>query len=149
MMPLGEMVAFADKHLVCDREIWERIEAAFGVLEPLGDGKLDGEARMYRIPGALGSIGLISSVSHPFCANCTRARLTADGVLRFCLLRNNDVNLLSPLRHGASIQELKQLILTGIADKPWGHVLLDKVIPTGRVMSQIGGWTLSSWSKIW
>ena len=61
------------------------IEAALGPLEDANNGELDGEARLYRIPGAAGEIGFISSVTAPFCAACTRARLTADGRLRLCL----------------------------------------------------------------
>ena len=75
----------------------------------------------------------------PFCASCNRARLTADGVLRLCLLRDKEVNLLQPLRAGASEEEIKQIILDGIWYKPWGHGLADDVIPVTRVMSQIGG----------
>ena len=63
-------------------------------------GELDGEARIYRLPGAQGELGFISSVSLPFCATCTRARLTADGKLRLCLLRDKEVDLLTPLRAG-------------------------------------------------
>jgi cyclic pyranopterin phosphate synthase len=70
---------------------------------------------------------------------CTRARLTADGRLRLCLLREGEVDLLSPLRAGASQDELRQLILDGIWRKPWGHGLADGVIPLNRIMSEIGG----------
>ena len=98
MMPFGDVASFAQKQVVTDAEVRERIEQRFGPLELLDDGKLDGEARVYQIPGAQGTIGLISSVTHPFCASCTRARLTADGVLRLCLLRDKEVNLLKPLR---------------------------------------------------
>jgi GTP 3',8-cyclase len=139
MMPFGDVADFAQKQVVTDAEIRDRIEAEFGPLELLDDGKLDGEARLYRIPGALGTIGLISSVTHPFCASCTRARLTADGVLRLCLLRDKEVNLLKPLREGATIPDLKQIIREGIWHKPWGHDLAHDVIPLQRVMSQIGG----------
>jgi cyclic pyranopterin phosphate synthase len=108
-------------------------------LELSDDGHLDGEARIYRFPGAKGSVGFISSVSVPFCASCNRARLTADGVLRLCLLRDKEVNLLEPLRKGANEADIKQIILDGIWQKPWGHGLADDVIPVKRVMSQIGG----------
>ena len=100
---------------------------------------MDGEARMYRIPGAQGAIGLISSVTQPFCASCTRARLTADGVLRLCLLRDKEVNLLKPLREGATVEDLKTIIRGGVWQKPWGHGLSNDIIPLQRVMSQIGG----------
>jgi cyclic pyranopterin phosphate synthase len=100
---------------------------------------LDGEARIYTMPGAVGDIGFISSVSAPFCHSCTRARLTADGRLRLCLLREGEVDLLSPLRSGAKISELRQLIIDGLWYKPWGHGLAEGVIPLNREMSEIGG----------
>ncbi len=139
MMPFGDVAGFAQQQVVTEAEIRAQIEARVGPLELLDDGKLDGEARLYKIPGALGSIGLISSVTQPFCASCTRARLTADGVLRLCLLRDKEVNLLQPLRQGASIDDLKAIIRGGVWNKPWGHGLAQDVIPLERVMSQIGG----------
>jgi cyclic pyranopterin phosphate synthase len=70
---------------------------------------------------------------------CTRARLTADGRLRLCLLREGEVDLLTPLRAGASLPELRDIILDGIWHKPWGHGLDEGVIPLNRVMNEIGG----------
>ncbi|NJO84242.1 MAG: hypothetical protein HC828_16620 [Blastochloris sp.] len=113
--------------------------AEYRPLELLDDGKLDGEARLYRFPGAKGEVGFISSVTQPFCASCTRARLTADGVLRLCLLRDKEVDLLTPLRNGATEADLRRIILEGVWWKPWGHGLAEDVIPLTRVMSQIGG----------
>ena len=120
-------------------QMQEKIEAALGNLEPVGNGKLDGEARIYRLPGARGELGFISSVTQPFCAECTRARLTADGRLRLCLLREGEVDLLTALRSGASNAELRQIILDGIWLKPWGHGLAEGQIPLNRAMSEIGG----------
>lgn len=139
MMPFGDVAGFAQQHVVTDAEIRARIEGALGPLTLLDEGRLDGEARRYRLPGGLGTIGLISSVTVPFCASCNRARLTADGVLRLCLLRDGEINLLQPLRQGASLADLKQLIRENIWMKPWGHGLAESVIPLNRVMSQIGG----------
>jgi GTP 3',8-cyclase len=139
MMPFGEVASFAKDAIVTDAEIRARIEAEFMPLEQLNDGKLDGEARLYRFPEAKGTVGFISSVTQPFCASCNRARLTADGVLRLCLLRDKEVDLLTPLRHGATEADIKQIILDGIWHKPWGHGLSNDVIPLNRVMSQIGG----------
>ncbi len=94
---------------------------------------------MYRLPGAQGTIGFIATVTEPFCASCTRARLTADGRLRLCLLREKEVDLLTPLRAGASDEELRRLIIDSIWEKPWGHRLADGEVPLNRAMSQIGG----------
>lgn len=139
MMPFGDVATFAQEQIVTDEEIRQRIADEYMPLELADDGKLDGEARIYKFPGAKGSVGFISTVSAPFCASCNRARLTADGVLRLCLLRDKEVNLLEPLRAGATEDDIKQIILDGIWHKPWGHGLADDVIPVKRVMSQIGG----------
>ena len=139
MMPFGETNQFQSSQMVTAAEVQAVVEAALGRLEPVNDGELDGEARLYRLPGARGDLGFISSVTAPFCAQCTRARLTADGRLRLCLLREGEVDLLTPLRAGASQAELRQLIVDGIWVKPWGHGLAEGVIPLNRVMSEIGG----------
>ena len=139
MMPFAGATELQVNQIVNWEEMHQRIENAFGSLEIVGNGKLDGEARLYHLPGAFGDIGFISSVTKPFCAECNRARLTADGRLRLCLLREKEVDLLTPLRNGATLEELRQLILGGIWHKPWGHGLAQGVIPLNRVMSEIGG----------
>jgi GTP 3',8-cyclase len=139
MMPFAGATDIQTTQLVTASEIQERIQAVNGPLEQVNGGKLDGEARLFRFPGALGDVGFISSVTSPFCASCTRARLTADGRLRLCLLREGEVDLLTPLRAGATLDQLRELILEGIWEKPWGHKLADGVIPLNRTMSEIGG----------
>jgi cyclic pyranopterin phosphate synthase len=139
MMPFAGATDLQLNQMVTAEEMQSIIEAKLGVLESVNDGELDGEARLFRIPGAQGDIGFISSVTAPFCAACTRARLTADGRLRLCLLREGEVDLLAPLRAGASLEDLRQIILDGIWYKPWGHGLADGLIPMNRVMSEIGG----------
>ena len=139
MMPFGGVTDLQLKHMITVDEIKDCIENNINPLQQVNGGKLDGEAHLYRLPGAKGDIGFISSVSVPFCAECTRARLTADGRLRLCLLREGEVDLLKPLRAGASTEELRQIILDGIWHKPWGHALAEGQIPLNRVMSEIGG----------
>jgi len=139
MMPFAGATELQTNQVVTMAQIQERIEESFGPLEPSNDGQLDGEARVFHIPQARGDIGFISSVTAPFCSACTRARLTADGRLRLCLLREKEVDLLTPLRAGASLDELRRIILDGVWDKPWGHGLAQGVIPLNRVMSEIGG----------
>ncbi len=139
MMPFAGATEFQQNQVVKAAEMIATIEARLGPLQPVNGGRLDGEARIYRLPNARGEVGFISSVSLPFCASCTRARLTADGRLRLCLLREKEVDLLTPLRQGASLDELRRLILDGIWQKPWGHGLAQGVIATNRVMSEIGG----------
>lgn len=139
MMPFAGATDLQLNQAVTAQQIMDYVQENLGTLEPVNGGELDGEARVFRIPGALGEVGFISSVTAPFCAACTRARLTADGRLRLCLLREGEVDLLTPLRDGASLDDLRQLIVDSIWMKPWGHGLAEGVIPLNRVMSEIGG----------
>ena len=139
MMPFNGATKFQTGQMVTSEEVLTRIEAVVGKLIPENGGDLDGEAQIFRIPDAQGDIGLISSISAPFCADCTRARLTADGILRMCLLRELEIDLLTPLRSGASMEDLRGLVLQAIWNKPWGHGLENWEIPLNRVMSEIGG----------
>jgi cyclic pyranopterin phosphate synthase len=139
MMPFGDVAGFQQAGIVSQEELQATITAALGPLMAANGGQLDGEAQLYRLDDAPGTIGFISSVTQPFCASCTRARLTADGRLRLCLLREKEVDLMTPLRNGASDDALKSIIEEGIWWKPWGHGLDDSIIPLNRVMSEIGG----------
>lgn len=139
MMPFGDVADFQQAGVVSEAELRATITAALGTLTLINDGELDGEARIYRLADGLGTLGFISSVTAPFCAACTRARLTADGKLRLCLLREQEFDLLTPLRQGASDAELKTMLTEAIWWKPWGHGLSQNVIPLNRVMSEIGG----------
>ena len=139
MMPFGDVAGFQLAGVVGEDELRATIAAGLGPLNPLNGGELDGEARLFQLKGAPGTIGFISSVTQPFCASCNRARLTADGRLRLCLLREKEVDLITPLRAGASNEELRQIVTEGIWWKPWGHKLAEDVIPLNRVMSEIGG----------
>jgi cyclic pyranopterin phosphate synthase len=138
MMPLGSIADFQIESVVTADEMKARIENVFGKLEPL---HWDGHnpARPYRLKGGQGTLGFISSVSAPFCEGCDRVRLTSDGRLRLCLLRDDEVDLLTPIRNGASDAELREIIARGIYNKPWGHGLAEQIIPESRIMSQIGG----------
>lgn len=139
MMPFGDVADFQKAGVVSEEELRTTIAAALGPLTLVDDGRLDGEARLYQLEDAIGTLGFISSVTQPFCATCNRARLTADGRLRLCLLREKEVDIMTPLRNGASDQELIDIIEEGIWWKPWGHGLAQDVIPLNRVMSEIGG----------
>ena len=84
------------------------------------------KARLFRLQDALGTIGLITRLARPFCGSCNRVRLTADGVLRLCLLRETEMDLLTPLRNGASQDQLREMVLEAVYDKPWGHALAQR-----------------------
>ncbi|MGH9297155.1 MAG: GTP 3',8-cyclase MoaA [Acidimicrobiales bacterium] len=87
-----------------------------------------------------GEVGVIPSVTHPFCGDCDRVRLTAEGQFRTCLFSLDEFDLRAPLRSGASDDELGELIATAVGMKWAGHHIgkVDFVRPT-RSMSQIGG----------
>ena len=93
-----------------------------------------GVARRFRLPGAKGTVGLISPVSHDFCAQCRRIRVTADGKLKGCLHSREEINLRG--LHGA---ELEDAIRRGITQKPQRHHLTERRSDTPRNMNQIGG----------
>lgn len=138
VMPLEGVAEVHDTGLVTSAETRARIEAVYGPLEQL-DAPLSDPARVYRIPGAKGTIGFISPVSEPFCAFCNRIRLTADGKLRLCLLRADEVDIRELVRSGASDEALMERIRAAVWRKPWGHGLREGDRRTGRGMSQIGG----------
>jgi cyclic pyranopterin phosphate synthase len=139
LMPLGSVSDFQQDQVVPSAETRARIEVAFGPLEVVPGHNGHDPARPYRIPGAVGQLGFISSVSEPFCEGCNRLRLTADGKLRLCLLRDDEVDLLTPLRAGADFETLRRLMANGAYHKPWGHRLEQNDIARSREMSQIGG----------
>ena len=120
-------------------EIKPRIERALGKLQPVDGGRGGGPARYYRLPGARGTLGFITAVSEHFCFRCNRLRLTADGQLRPCLLSDEEIDLRSPLREGANVEDIKALILQAIQRKPQRHHLDESRHPEKRMMSQIGG----------
>ncbi len=123
---------------ISTQEIQECIQS-LGKLEPYTGKTGNGPAKYFRLPGARGTIGFISSVTEHFCRSCNRLRLTADGQLRPCLLDDDEVNLKEPLRNGASTHELKQLIQQAVATKQERHHLNEGLAPERRAMYQIGG----------
>jgi cyclic pyranopterin phosphate synthase len=138
VMPLTGVADVAGDGVVKSAELIAALESAYGSLEHLGLAPAD-SARRFRIPGARGKLGFISSVSDPFCATCNRMRLTSDGRLHLCLLRDNEVDLRAAIRAGASEAEVEQIIRYAVAVKPWGHGLPDGLLPTLRGMSALGG----------
>lgn len=138
IMPMEGVGVVYDEGLVTSAETQARLEAEFGPLEHVSADPSD-PARVWRIPGAKGTIGFISPISEPFCETCNRVRLTADGNLRLCLLRPDEVNLRDRMRRGDSDAELLDHLRTGIWNKPWGHRVAEGDRMTVRGMSQIGG----------
>ncbi len=141
LMPLGDSAEWAGQGYVPTAEIRAAVET-LGPLEPAGRAAPAagaGPARYFRLPGARGTVGFISPVSDHFCFHCNRLRLTADGRLRPCLLREEEIDLRAALRAGAGIAELAERIAQAVRLKPEGHRLAEGSAPVGRTMSQIGG----------
>jgi cyclic pyranopterin phosphate synthase len=116
----------------------EGTAAGIGALEPISRDAAPGgwgPATYYRFAGALGTIGVISPLSHHFCGECNRLRLTADGKLRTCLFSDDELDARSVLRGGDS-DDVRALIRLALASKPESH---HDRIGTIRRMSQIGG----------
>jgi len=136
LMPLGPGVEWRG---VSVGEIREEIEKHLGSLEPAKVDLGGGPARYYRLAGARGTIGFIAPLSECFCEGCNRLRLTADGRLRPCLLSDEEVDIRTSLRRGATLEELREIIAQGAHMKPPRHRLAEGVWPRERTMSEIGG----------
>lgn len=137
-MPLDAQHAWERAKVVPAARILETIHA----VHPLtADGPTSEPATTYRFSdGAPGRIGVIPSVTEPFCDTCNRLRLTAEGQLRNCLFALEETDLREPLRSGATDDELEALIRRGVWAKWSGHRInhADFVQPA-RSMSMIGG----------
>src|SRR5579875_1496323 len=129
-MPLDADHAWSRNSMVTASEILELLEQTY-VLRPHGQrghapaeqfDVLDGPDRgSWCTDGGLPTVGLIASVTRPFCRDCDRLRLTADGQLRTCLFAHSETDLRGPLRAGASDAELAALIVDAVAGKQAGH----------------------------
>ena len=97
-------------------------------------------ARVYRFADGRGAIGFINPVSEPFCGDCNRIRLTADGRLRTCLFSLNETDLRAPLRAGADDGELEQIVRDAVWRKELKHHVNEPgFVQPLRTMSAIGG----------
>jgi cyclic pyranopterin phosphate synthase len=139
LMPFAGPAEIALENYVPSDEVKSWIEAELGPLFAVNNGHLDGEARLYRFAGAEGTVGFISPVSNPYCDDCNRMRLTADGRMRMCLLSDKEINFRDTLRHGGTHADLVALFEQAIKGKPVGHQLKNGIHPQARTMSQIGG----------
>lgn len=139
MMPVHENLDVQRDAYVSSDEILGRL-ASVDALEPVAGPGGNGPARYFAFPGARGAVGVISPLSHDYCERCNRVRLTADGRLRLCLFGDQHVDLRSPLRAGASREELAQLMQAAMLIKPERHHLrLGETSSQMRAFSEIGG----------
>lgn len=138
-MPLDADASWSDGALVSSEEIIERISAVYP-LDAEGEGSSSAPASRFRYSDGNGSIGVVASVTRSFCGNCDRVRITADGMFRNCLFALAEQDLRTPLRSGASDDELAEVMLAGVRAKGPGHSIGKATfIRPARSMSQIGG----------
>lgn len=138
MMPIGLGKAFTAR----DEETVKGIlEKEYGPMTPTAESLGNGPCHYYTLENFKGQIGFISALSHKFCDQCNRVRLTSTGYLKGCLQFENGADLKALLRDGASDELLKQTIRKTIYEKPAGHNFREK--KNGReeshIMAQIGG----------
>jgi GTP 3',8-cyclase len=137
-MPLDADHAWTRDRVLPNAEIVAMIDAVYP-LEAVGRER-HGTARRYRFADGNGSMGFISPVSEPFCGDCNRIRLTAEGELRTCLFSLTETDLRGPLRAGATDAELEAIVRDAVWRKELKHHVNDPgFVQPARTMSRIGG----------
>ena len=118
MMPIGKGREYQG---ISQKEVEEMLESVYGEMTSVSEAMGNGPAKYYNLPGFQGKIGFISAISHEFCRNCNRIRLTADGILKPCLNYESHVDLRKAMRNAISDRELEQLVRKSIYEKPKCH----------------------------
>jgi GTP 3',8-cyclase len=137
-MPLDADRAWTREKVLPNAEIVRLIDEVYP-LEPVGRER-HGTARRYRFADGQGEMGFISPVTEPFCGDCNRIRLTAEGELRTCLFSMTETDLREPLRSGATDAELEEVIRDAVWRKELKHHVNDPgFVQPARTMSRIGG----------
>ena len=140
-MPLDADDVWGRNMYIPGKEIIGKINAVYPLTPVTQNGEAKSDtAQRYRFSDNGNEVGVISSVSEPFCENCNRVRLTADGKLRTCLFSLTETDLLTPLREGVADDGIAELILNAVEQKEAGHKInaADFIKPE-RNMSRIGG----------
>ena len=137
-MPLDADQSWRGDDVLTGGEIRALIEQRWPLVEIAA--KASSTARRFRFADGAGEIGFVNPVSEPFCSSCDRIRLTADGQLRTCLFSRREWDLRSPLRKGASDEDLANLLRFAVRHKELKHKINDPgFVRASRSMSQIGG----------
>lgn len=142
MMPIGQGKGFRG---MSEEQVLKVLEEHFGPARPYSGAPLgNGPCHYYELEGFAGKIGFISAISHKFCHQCNRIRLTSQGFLKTCLQYAAGRDLRDVIRSGCTDDELKDVIRAALAEKPEGHDFL-KIADCAEdeteklCMSQIGG----------
>lgn len=141
-MPLDAQHGWQRSDMITADEIAERLAGVFDLVEDPADAASRGSApaELFTVAGTDHKVGIIASVTRPFCGACDRVRLTADGQIRNCLFSRTENDLRAPLRAGASDDELARQWAAAVAVKLPGHGINDpSFLQPDRPMSAIGG----------
>jgi cyclic pyranopterin phosphate synthase len=121
-------------------EILEQLDRSIGPLVPAPDYDPRAPAMDFVYTDGRGRVGIIASISRPFCMSCNRIRLTSDGKLRNCLFALNEVDVKTLLRSGASVEAIQEVIRRNVHDKWEGHEInTARFVKPQRTMHAIGG----------
>jgi GTP 3',8-cyclase len=139
-MPLDAQHGWRRENMVTADEILEALSAKFSLTPEDSDARGSAPAETFLVDGGPDRVGVIGSVTRPFCGACDRVRLTADGQIRNCLFAREESDLRGPLRAGAGDDELADLWRRAVASKLPGHGINDPgFLQPARPMSAIGG----------
>jgi cyclic pyranopterin phosphate synthase len=139
-MPLDAQRLWDRSKVLLAGQIIEMLEREIGPLEVIPDADPRAPALEYRFADGIGRVGFIASVSRPFCLNCNRLRLTADGKLRYCLFAIEEADVKALIRSGASDGQIADLVRANIAAKWEGHEINSaRFVAPPRPMYSIGG----------
>lgn len=138
-MPLDAQHGWTRESMVTAEEILERLEKEF-VLAPAEEPRGSAPAELFTVDGGPATVGVIASVTRPFCGDCDRVRLTADGQVRNCLFAREESDLRAALRSGVPDAEIARRWVAAMAGKRAGHGIDDPTfLQPDRPMSAIGG----------
>ena len=139
-MPLDAQGIWDRSRVLLADDMIERLRDEIGALVAVPDQDPRAPATEYRFADGIGAVGFIASVSKPFCLNCNRIRLTADGKLRYCLFAIDETDLKPLLRGDGTDSQIVDLIRANIASKWLGHEInKSQFVPPPRPMYAIGG----------
>jgi GTP 3',8-cyclase len=139
-MPLDAQHGWKRTDMVTADEIFGALSAAFTLTPDEGRARGSAPAETFLVDGGPARVGVIASVTRPFCGSCDRVRLTADGQVRNCLFARSESDLRSALRSGASDEEIALRWQAAVASKLPGHGINDpSFLQPDRPMSAIGG----------
>jgi cyclic pyranopterin phosphate synthase len=138
-MPLDAQHQWSRTEMVTAEEIFESLRAEF-LLEPAEEPRGSAPAELFTVDGGPATVGVIASVTRPFCGDCDRVRLTADGQVRNCLFAREESDLRAALRSGADDTEIADRWRVAMFGKRAGHGIDDtSFLQPVRPMSAIGG----------